>query len=182
MCMYHLAKEFKFAMGHRLSKHMGLCKNFHGHNYTVGVGVRSNQLNDNGMVMDFSHLKAVVSGFLFAGTAEAPGRIVKINGVKYKEYSGSASFKEKKKHIKKNPLNKETDYTTHIEGVSSLVTYKGPVKGHIEKLLAGVRSGFSYCGARNINQLWKNAQFIRISQLGVRESGAHDVLVEKEKN
>ncbi len=62
--MYHLAKEFKFAMGHRLSKHMGLCKNFHGHNYTVGVGVRSNQLNDNGMVMDFSHLKAVVSGFL----------------------------------------------------------------------------------------------------------------------
>jgi IMP dehydrogenase len=125
---------------------------------------------------------AIVSGFLFAGTTEAPGKIVKINGIRYKEYSGSASFKEKKKHIKKNSLDKETNYTTHVEGVSSLVIYKGSVKEHIEKLLAGVRSGFSYCGAKDIKALWKNAQFIRVSQLGVRESGAHDVLVEKEKN
>lgn len=121
---------------------------------------------------------AIVAGFLFAGTAEAPGKIVEINSVKYKRYNGSASFKEKGEHIKKNSLDKKTNYTAHIEGVSGLVTYKGPVKGYLEKLLAGVRSGFSYCGAQNINELWKKAQFIRISQLGVRESGAHDVIVE----
>ena len=62
--MYSLAKEFKFTMGHRLSLHKGLCKNFHGHNYIIIVGVKSKDLNENGMVIDFSHLKAVVSGFL----------------------------------------------------------------------------------------------------------------------
>lgn len=62
--MYRLAKEFNFSMGHRLSCHTGLCRNFHGHNYMVIVGVKSKELDENGMVMDFSALKAVVSGFL----------------------------------------------------------------------------------------------------------------------
>jgi len=62
--MYRLSKEFSFAMGHRLSYHEGLCKNFHGHNYTVIVGVKSEFLNANGMVIDFSDLKAVVVGYL----------------------------------------------------------------------------------------------------------------------
>jgi len=62
--MYRLAKEFTFAMGHRLSCHAGACKNFHGHNYTVEVGVKSETLNSDGMVIDFGNLKATVSGFL----------------------------------------------------------------------------------------------------------------------
>jgi len=125
---------------------------------------------------------AIVAGFLFAGTAETPGEIIETNGIKYKEYSGSASFKEKKKHVKRNSLGRKTSYTIHVEGVSGLVAYKGPVKEYVEKLLAGVRSGFSYCGARNINELWEKAQFIRTTQLGVKESEAHDVFVEKDKN
>ena len=64
--MYRLAKEFTFAMGHRLSCHSGLCRNFHGHNYRVLVGIKSKELDKNGMVMDFSDLKAVVEGFLYA--------------------------------------------------------------------------------------------------------------------
>jgi 6-pyruvoyltetrahydropterin/6-carboxytetrahydropterin synthase len=62
--MYRLAKQFTFAMGHRLSKHKGACKNFHGHNYTVEVGVKSEFLNDNGMVIDFGNLKSTVGSFL----------------------------------------------------------------------------------------------------------------------
>jgi len=62
--MYRLSKEFKFAMGHRLSCHQGACKNFHGHNYTVEVGIKKETLGPEGMVMDFSNLKAVVEGFL----------------------------------------------------------------------------------------------------------------------
>lgn len=57
--MYRISKEFTFAMGHRLSCHDGLCKNFHGHNYTVVVGLKSEVLNPNGMVMDFGDLKAI---------------------------------------------------------------------------------------------------------------------------
>ena len=62
--MYRIAKEFTFAMGHRLSRHGGACKNIHGHNYTVIVGLKSKQLNDTGMIMDFSDLKHIVNRFL----------------------------------------------------------------------------------------------------------------------
>ena len=64
--MYRLTKEFKFSMGHRLSKHQGLCKNIHGHNYRIIVAVKSIELNSDGMVIDFGNLKAIVEGFLDA--------------------------------------------------------------------------------------------------------------------
>ena len=57
--MYRISKEFSFSMGHRLSYHEGLCKNFHGHNYTVMIGLKSQTLNPNGMVMDFADIKAI---------------------------------------------------------------------------------------------------------------------------
>ena len=59
--MYYLKRHFSFAGGHRLSKHDGLCKNIHGHNYDVWVTVRSPKLNENDMIMDFSDLKAIVN-------------------------------------------------------------------------------------------------------------------------
>jgi len=62
--MYRLSKEFTFAMGHRLSCHKGACKNFHGHNYKVEVGVKSKKLNDEGMIIDFGNLKGIVNTFL----------------------------------------------------------------------------------------------------------------------
>lgn len=57
--MYRIEKKFTFAGGHRLSKHQGLCKNIHGHNYTVYVGIKAEKLNENDMVMDFSDLKII---------------------------------------------------------------------------------------------------------------------------
>ena len=62
--MYRLSKEFTFAMGHRLSCHKGLCKNFHGHNYTIIVGIKTEFLNEAGMVIDFSVLKGIVNSHL----------------------------------------------------------------------------------------------------------------------
>ena len=62
--MYRISKEFTFAMGHRLSCHKGLCKNFHGHNYTIIVGIKTEFLNEAGMVIDFSLLKGIVNEFL----------------------------------------------------------------------------------------------------------------------
>jgi 6-pyruvoyltetrahydropterin/6-carboxytetrahydropterin synthase len=62
--MYKIAKEFSFAMAHRLSHHPGLCKNLHGHNYKVIVGLKSPTLDDCGMVMDFADLKAIVQHYI----------------------------------------------------------------------------------------------------------------------
>lgn len=55
--MFRISKTFKFPMGHRLSKHAGACKNFHGHNYNVDIGMASPKLNKDDMVIDFGILK-----------------------------------------------------------------------------------------------------------------------------
>ena len=122
---------------------------------------------------------AAVIGSQFAGTDEAPGKIILRDGKKYKAYNASTSLVEKKNHVKALK-NTSKNYLSHIEGVKAMVPYKGPVSKILSKMEADIKSGFSYCGAKNIQALWENAHFIRISQLGVRESGAHDVLVEKE--
>ncbi len=119
---------------------------------------------------------AAVIGYLFAGTDEAPGKIILKNGQKYKEYSGSASLSQKHLQIEKNPELKNKAFSRHVEGVGGLVPYRGKVSDVVENLLAGIRSGFSYCGASNLKELWEKARFIRITNAGRRESGAHDVI------
>jgi len=59
--MYRVTKQFHFAMGHRLPKHKGACKNIHGHNYLLEVCVESETLDENGMVIDFKDLKEIVN-------------------------------------------------------------------------------------------------------------------------
>ena len=58
--MFSVTKTFRVSCGHRLSKHSGLCKNFHGHNLRIQVTVSSRSLNSDGMIMDFSELKGMV--------------------------------------------------------------------------------------------------------------------------
>lgn len=55
--MYRVEKKFTLPMGHRLSKHKGACKNLHGHNYTILVGMKAHYLNNDDMVIDFGLLK-----------------------------------------------------------------------------------------------------------------------------
>lgn len=119
---------------------------------------------------------AVMAGSQFAGTDESPGEKVTLKGKVLKNYFASTSFEEKKEHLKNNGEELSKDYVKHIEGVASLVPYKGPAKKVIDRISSNIRSGFSYCGAKNINSLWKKAKFIRISEMGLRESGAHDVI------
>lgn len=119
---------------------------------------------------------AVATGYLLAGTDEAPPPVVENDGKFYKAYSGSTSYAEKDKHLKNDSTDKNHNYAMHIEGVQGLVPYKGPVQHVVDGLLAGIRSGFSYCGARNIEELWKNARFAQISSASVRENGAHDIV------
>lgn len=120
---------------------------------------------------------AVISGYQLAGTDEAPGEIIEINEDKYKQYNASTSYEEKIKQIEKNGNGKTETYAIHIEGVSSMVPYRGSVEQVITKMMAGVKSGLSYSGAHNIEELWENAKFIRVTPQGRGESGAHAVIL-----
>ncbi len=125
-----------------------------------------------------SGASAIITGSQLAGCNESPGKIVVIGEKKYKTYNASTSIPEKIKQVKNNRIPQES--IKHIEGVESYVPLKGPVSDVIENLLAGVRSGFSYCGAKNIHELWKKAKFMRVTDAGRRESGAHDVITSKQ--
>ena len=112
-----------------------------------------------------------------AGTDEAPGKIINKNGVFYKEYNGSTSLEEKQRQLEKDASNKKPHYSIHVEGVEGMVKYKGSIAEVVDSLTAGIRSGFSYSGARNLQELWKKAQFIQITSAGMAESKPHDIIL-----
>ena len=122
---------------------------------------------------------AVVAGSLYAGTDEAPGEKIEKDGKTYKVYNASTSLTEKKNHIKHMGEVLPPNYSKQIEGTESIVPYKGPVSGVIENLTSGIRSGLSYCGAKNIPEFWKKAKFIQVTSNGVKENGVHDVITTK---
>jgi IMP dehydrogenase len=122
----------------------------------------------------------VMIGSLLAGTDESPGVSITKNGKKYKIYRGMASFYASlgRKMREEGTLNIDDDLNDYVpEGVEALVEYKGSVVEIVRHLLGGLRSGFSYCGARNIDELHKNAEFIKMTMAGYIESMPHDVNV-----
>lgn len=113
----------------------------------------------------------ILSGSLFAGTDEAPGRIIVKEGKRYKKYIGSASYESG--HIRKEIENGEEikeKLDLFVEGVSNLVDYRGPVEDVIKSLIKGLQSGLSYCGARNMSEMHENADFVEITSAGWEES------------
>lgn len=120
---------------------------------------------------------AIMGGSIYAGTDEAPGEVVEVNGKMYKQYSGSTALMQKKNQVAKDATGKSGEYVKHIEGVDALKPYRGSVEGVVEGLLAGVKSGFTYCNALNLQDLWQNAEFIRITNSGMAESKPHEVVV-----
>lgn len=120
---------------------------------------------------------AIEGGSWCAGTDEAPGTVIEKNGMFFKEYNGSTSEEEKERQLKKDTSHKETTYTLHIEGVEGMVPCKGPLKGVVARYAAGIRSGLSYSGARNITEFWEKARFVRITGAGMNESKPHDVIL-----
>ncbi len=106
---------------------------------------------------------AVMLGSLIAGTKEAPGNVIKNGMGLYKVYRGSASFGQKF----------ESGKAGYIEGAETLVPYKGHVTTILTQLVEGIKSGFSYCGALNLEELRDNAEFVEITNAGYRESQDH---------
>lgn len=120
---------------------------------------------------------AVMSGNLFAGAREAAGKIIKKDGKLYKQYNGSTSLAEKIRQIKKMKGKLPDNYIKQIEGVETLVPLEGTIGDIVSRLTSNIRSGFSYLGARNVTKLWQNAHFIKVSPMGFKENGAHNVIL-----
>ena len=106
----------------------------------------------------------VMVGSLLAGTDQTPSEKVKVGGKVYKAYRGMAS-KEAQKDWRGN--------VSSIEGVASMVPYKGSVESVLGELEVGIRSGLSYSGARSISELQARATFIKQTSAGQIESSTH---------
>ncbi len=122
---------------------------------------------------------SVMIGSLFGGTDESPGKTLTKNGKKYKMYRGMASFSASlgRKYRENAGMSIDNDDLNDIvpEGVEAMVPYKGSVIEIIRQLVGGVRSGLSYCGAKTISEMQENAEFIKITAAGYKESQPHDV-------
>jgi IMP dehydrogenase len=119
----------------------------------------------------------VMMGNLLAGTEESPGEIIFWNGKRCKIYRGMASLAANLKRADKKLHDEhETYYAFVSEGTDrAVIPTTGSVKELLIQMAGGVRSGFSYCGARNIKDLWRKAKFIRATAAGVKEGQIHDV-------
>lgn len=111
---------------------------------------------------------SVMIGSLLAGTKESPGEYFIEDGAAVKIYRGLAS---REASIDRNSLEKNKDREERTpEGISTRVAYRGEVKRIILNLIDGLQSGMSYSGAESIKDFWQKAEFIRITEAGMRES------------
>lgn len=120
----------------------------------------------------------VMLGNLLAGTDESPGASVVRSGRRYKVVRGMASLTANvaRKEIEKLGEVDPDEWESIVpEGVEALVPHRGAVSDILYQLVGGLRSGMSYAGAATLDELWENAEFIRITPAGKEESGAHDV-------
>ncbi|HEX8675991.1 MAG TPA: IMP dehydrogenase, partial [Segetibacter sp.] len=124
---------------------------------------------------------SVMMGSIFAGTEESPGETIFYEGRQFKAYRGMGSlgamvdgsgdryFQDVEDDIKKFVP----------EGIEGRISYKGHVNEVVYQFTGGLRAGMGYCGAQTIQEL-QQAQFVRISNAGMRESHVHDVVITKE--
>jgi IMP dehydrogenase len=127
---------------------------------------------------------AVMLGGLFAGTEEAPGEVELFQGRSYKSYRGMGSLgaMSQQQGSSDRYFQEETDLVEKLvpEGIEGRVPYKGSVLAIIHQLLGGIRSSMGYTGNPTIDALHDNAQFVRVTSAGMRESHVHDVTITKE--
>ena len=118
-------------------------------------------------------------GSLFAGCDETPGDFELYQGRKYKVYRGMGSIAAME-NGSKDRYFQEGAKKLVPEGVEGRVAYKGALEDVVFQMTGGVRSGMGYCGCRTIEELHKNAKFIKMTAASLRESHPHDIHITKE--
>ena len=124
---------------------------------------------------------SVMIGNLFAGTEEAPGETIFYQGRTFKSYRGMGSIGAMKNGSKDRYFQAgKTDVKLVPEGIEGQVPFKGKLSELVTQLLGGLRAGMGLVGGKNIIDFQQKAKFVQISNAGLRESHAHDVMITKE--
>ena len=136
---------------------------------------------------------SVMIGNLFAGTDESPGETILYQGRTFKEYRGMGSIGAMRRGSRDryfqddfelesgtSPAGKGVSEKLVPEGIEGRVQHKGSIAMVIHQLVGGLRAGMGYCGSPSIPVLQRDAQLLRITPAGFRESHVHDVTITKE--
>ncbi len=126
----------------------------------------------------------VMIGGLFAGTEESPGETVLYQGRSYKVYRGMGSLEAMKAGSMDRYYLGDDEIENNVklvpEGIVGRVPFRGTLSASVSQLVGGLKAGMGYVGCSTIEELRKNARFIRITPAGLRESHVHDVIITKE--
>ncbi len=124
---------------------------------------------------------SLMIGSLFAGTSEAPGELIYLEGKTYKYYRGMGSIAAMRKGSRDRYAQANVaDDKLVPEGIEGKILFKGDATSEIYQLCGGLRSSMGYNGAKTIPDFQKKAKFVRITASGIRESHPHDVSILKE--
>lgn len=124
---------------------------------------------------------AVMMGNMFAGCEESPGETEIYRNRAYKVYRGMGSIGAMRQGSSDRYFAvKDSGATLVPEGVEGRVPFKGPLSDTMAQIVGGLRSGMGYVGAASIAELQSKAEFLRITNAGLRESHPHDVWITKE--
>ena len=122
---------------------------------------------------------SVMIGGLFAGLSESPGRLILYQGRTFKTYRGMGSMGAMVKGSSERYRQSENGKLVP-EGVEGRVPFKGDLADFVYQLVGGLRAGMGYCGTPTIENLRKDAQFIRVTSASIRESHPHDIAITQE--
>jgi len=124
----------------------------------------------------------IMVGSMLAGTEEAPGETFLYQGRAYKSYRGMGSVGAMARGSADRYFQQDIKDTLKLvpEGIEGQVAYKGPAKDVIHQLVGGIKAAMGYTGSATIEDLRTKAQFVRITNAGLRESHVHDVSITRE--
>jgi IMP dehydrogenase len=144
---------------------------------------------------------SIMIGSLFAGVDESPGETILYQGRSFKTYRGMGSLSAMSQGSGERYFQSSEDLGNELgtegvvqrersnqnrlakfvpEGIEGRVPYRGPLEAMVYQLVGGLRSGMGYLGCSTIAELQEKAQFVRISNAGLRESHVHDVIITRE--
>ncbi len=124
---------------------------------------------------------SIMAGGLFAGTEESPGDTTFFDSRKVKTYRGMGSIDAMKDGSKDRYFQDAEDEISKLvpEGIVGNVAYKGHLSEVVYQLVGGLKAGMGYCGAKTVEEL-QTANFVRITNAGMKESHPHDVAITRE--
>lgn len=124
----------------------------------------------------------IMVGSMLAGCEEAPGETFLYQGRAYKSYRGMGSVGAMARGSADRYFQQDIKDQMKLvpEGIEGQVPYKGPAKDVIHQLVGGVKAAMGYTGSATIEELRTRAQFVRITNAGLKESHVHDVTITRE--